>query len=88
MILVFRSCIFKRYEETLPPKMHMLRLIMQWPAREVVMIDYADDVMFSTIAHVDRIVVLKQGKIVEVGSKEELLAKKGVFYELFSLQML
>ncbi len=43
---------------------------------------------FSTIAHVDRIVVLKQGKIVEVGSKEELLAKKGVFYELFSLQML
>ncbi len=52
------------------------------------MIDYADDVMFSTIAHVDRIVVLKQGKIVEVGSKEELLAKKGVFYELFSLQML
>ncbi len=38
--------IFKRYEETLPPKMHMLRLIMQWPAGEVVMIDYAGDVMF------------------------------------------
>jgi len=43
---------------------------------------------FSAISLVDRIVVMKNGRIVEMGSKEELLHQKGVFYELFSLQAL
>lgn len=39
----------------------------------------------STIRNADRIVVLEQGKAVEIGTFEELLAKKGKFFELKNL---
>ena len=41
---------------------------------------------FSTIRHAHRIVVLHGGKIVEIGTQAELLALKGQFYRLASLQ--
>ena len=42
---------------------------------------------FSTIANCDRIVVLEGGRIVEVGTHNELLKKKkGVYKKLYSLQ--
>lgn len=34
----------------------------------------------------DRIVVMKKGRIVETGSHEELMGKKGVYYSLFNAQ--
>lgn len=40
----------------------------------------------STIRHVDRIIVLHQGQIVEDGSHEELLARRGYYYRLYQLQ--
>lgn len=40
----------------------------------------------STIRHCDRILVLDQGKIVEDGSYEELLEKKGFFSDLVERQ--
>jgi ATP-binding cassette, subfamily B, multidrug efflux pump len=40
----------------------------------------------STIRHVDRILVLHQGRLVEDGSHEELLAKRGYYYRLYQLQ--
>lgn len=40
----------------------------------------------STIRDVDRILVLHQGQLVEQGSHEELLAKKGVYWRLYQLQ--
>ena len=40
----------------------------------------------STIRNADRIVAMKEGRIVEVGSYEELMEKKGYFYELKALQ--
>ena len=40
----------------------------------------------STIRNADRIVAMKEGRIVEVGTYEELMEKKGYFYELKSLQ--
>ncbi|UTS70510.1 ABC transporter ATP-binding protein [Mycoplasma bradburyae] len=36
----------------------------------------------STIINVDNILVMKQGKIVESGNHEQLIAKKGYYYEL------
>ncbi|NLN85071.1 MAG: ABC transporter ATP-binding protein [Candidatus Cloacimonetes bacterium] len=40
----------------------------------------------STIQHVDRIIVLHKGKIVEEGSHFELLDHKGLYYDLYRLQ--
>ena len=40
----------------------------------------------STIRNVDRIIVLHKGNIVEQGSHEELLAKRGYYYRLYELQ--
>ncbi|MFB7140351.1 ABC transporter ATP-binding protein [Gottfriedia sp. NPDC056225] len=42
----------------------------------------------STITHVDKIVYIDQGKIVEIGSHEELIAKKDAYYHLFEIQNL
>ena len=41
----------------------------------------------STIRHCDRIIVLDKGKIAEEGTFEELMAKKGLFYEMSIRQM-
>ncbi|MBO4878792.1 MAG: ABC transporter ATP-binding protein [Clostridia bacterium] len=40
----------------------------------------------STIQHADNIIVLSKGQIVEQGSHHELLAKKGKYYALYTLQ--
>jgi len=41
---------------------------------------------FSTIRHAHRIVVLNRGRIVEMGTREELLARRGHFHKLAALQ--
>ncbi len=43
---------------------------------------------FSTIRNVDRIMVLKQGQLVEQGSHDELLETNGLYASLYKLQML
>ncbi|NVJ62102.1 MAG: lipid A export permease/ATP-binding protein MsbA [Gammaproteobacteria bacterium] len=40
----------------------------------------------STVEHADRILVLKQGEIVEIGSHQDLLAKQGEYYRLYQMQ--
>ena len=40
----------------------------------------------STIQHADNIILLSQGQIVEQGSHQQLLAQKGRYYQLYSLQ--
>ncbi|XMB85513.1 ABC transporter ATP-binding protein [Mycoplasmatota bacterium WC44] len=40
----------------------------------------------STIQHVDKIVVLHKGEIKEIGSHQELLKNKGMYYNLYQIQ--
>ncbi|KGP89817.1 multidrug ABC transporter ATP-binding protein [Pontibacillus chungwhensis BH030062] len=42
----------------------------------------------STITHANRIVLLADGEIKEVGSHEELMNKKGAYYDLYQVQQL
>jgi ATP-binding cassette, subfamily B, bacterial len=41
---------------------------------------------FSTVKMADRIIVMDKGRIVEEGSHKELMEKKGVYHNLFTLQ--
>jgi ABC-type multidrug transport system fused ATPase/permease subunit len=36
----------------------------------------------STVTNADRIIVIEQGKIAEIGSPQELLAKQGLYYDM------
>ncbi len=42
----------------------------------------------STIKEVDRIYVISQGEIKEIGTHEQLIKKQGIYYELYRLQSL
>jgi len=41
---------------------------------------------FSTIRHTHRVVVLRAGRIIEIGTQAELLARQGPFFQLAALQ--
>jgi ABC-type multidrug transport system fused ATPase/permease subunit len=41
---------------------------------------------FSTVRHADRICVLEEGKVVELGSHDELMALRGRYHTMFELQ--
>lgn len=40
----------------------------------------------STIQHSDKIIVMHKGEIKEMGNHQELLRKKGLYYNLYQLQ--
>ena len=40
----------------------------------------------STIQHSDKIIVMQKGKIMEMGSHQDLLQKEGLYYNLYKLQ--
>jgi len=40
----------------------------------------------STLKSVDKVLVLKHGEVVEFGTRQELLKRKGTYYNLVQLQ--
>ena len=40
----------------------------------------------STVMNADKIIVIEQGKIIEIGTHDSLLAQNGLYYELINLQ--
>ncbi|MCY4073751.1 MAG: ABC transporter ATP-binding protein [Chloroflexi bacterium] len=42
----------------------------------------------ATVIHADRILVLDDGRVVEVGTPEDLIARRGLFYRLYEAQKL
>jgi ABC-type multidrug transport system fused ATPase/permease subunit len=40
----------------------------------------------STVIHADMILVLDRGRIVERGTHDDLLAKRGAYFRLYSMQ--
>ena len=40
----------------------------------------------STIQRADKIIVMHKGQLREIGSHQELLAKRGIYYKLYQLQ--
>ncbi len=40
----------------------------------------------STIHNADKIVVIHKGKVVEEGTHQELISRKGVYFDLYNIQ--
>ena len=41
----------------------------------------------STLRDVDSLVVIDEGKVAEAGTHDELIRKKGVYFDLYRLQL-
>jgi ATP-binding cassette subfamily B protein len=42
----------------------------------------------SSVKHIDHIIVLDEGRIIEEGNHKELINKKGVYHDLFQKQLM
>ena len=80
IVLVLDEATASIDPETEATLQHSIREVMQ--GRTSIIIAHR----LNTIRYVDRILVLNQGRIVEEGSHEALLAARGTYYRLYELQ--
>ena len=69
--------------DSLSEKQIMERLLTQFKDNTVIIIAHR----LSTLLYADRIIVMENGRIVEEGTFEELVKKRGKFYEIFESQI-
>lgn len=81
-ILIFDDCLSAIDTKTEERILQNLRQVMQ--GRSAVFIAHR----ISTIKNADHILVIDRGKIIEQGKHEELLAKRGSYFELYEKQLL
>ena len=75
-VLLLDDCFSSVDTET---EEHILgRLKRLWSSRTTILVSHR----VSTLRHTDRIVVLDEGRVIELGSHDELLALGGVYAEL------
>lgn len=81
-ILIFDDCLSAVDTETEEKILHNLKRIMV--DRTTIIISHR----VSSVKHCDEILVFDEGQILERGNHEELLAKKGEYYEIHEQQQL
>jgi len=69
--------------DSLSEKQIMERLLTQFEENTIVIIAHR----LSTLLYADRIIVMENGRVVEEGTFEELVKKRGKFYEIFESQI-
>lgn len=81
-ILIFDDCLSAVDTETEDQILRNLRRIMK--GRSSLIISHR----VSTVKHADRIIVLHEGQIIESGTHQELIDKKGNYFDLYRKQLL
>jgi ATP-binding cassette, subfamily B, multidrug efflux pump len=81
-LLIFDDCLSAVDTETEEEILTNLKQVMK--GKTSVIISHR----VSTVKHADNIIVLDQGQIVEQGCHNDLLNKKGTYYELHQMQLL
>lgn len=81
-ILIFDDCLSAVDTQTEETILNNLKRIMD--GKTTVIISHR----VSSVRHVDKIIVLDQGAIIEEGSHDELLSKKGYYADLHEKQLL
>ncbi len=81
-LLIFDDCLSAVDTETEDEILGNLQRIMK--GRSSILISHR----ISTVKHADNILVLKHGEIIEEGTHQELIEKRGEYFQLYQLQSL
>ena len=81
-LLIFDDCLSAVDTETEEEILTNLKEIMKYKTSIII------SHRVSSVKNADSIIVLDQGEIVELGHHDDLMAKQGVYFELYKMQLL